>query len=138
MEKAGWLSATNEIQEKRPNKKVFALTPTGKEALDDWLADFDEAIAAALHVRSSFLMRMFFAGERPLNKTIKALKSFREQNQKALTALAQVPDRVAKYGSLVPEERKRAFWSLVASFGDNYYRAAIEWANQALDQLEKS
>ncbi|MDR0549061.1 MAG: PadR family transcriptional regulator [Deltaproteobacteria bacterium] len=137
MERAGWLSSTSVIQKAKPNKKIYALTPLGQEELLKWLANFDEAINEAFHVRSSFLTRVFFAGELPLEEARNALVAFRDQGQKALMALERIPKNVEKYSPFAPDEKKRRFWRLVADFGESFYKAEIDWANQALAKLEE-
>src|SRR2546423_4737871 len=39
LERLGLVEATNVVQDKLPDKRVFRLTGAGERALDDWLAD---------------------------------------------------------------------------------------------------
>lgn len=61
MEKSGWITSEIEFQTDKPNKKWYSLTPDGKKELMNWLASPEGAVEDMLHVRSPFLMRLFFA-----------------------------------------------------------------------------
>jgi DNA-binding PadR family transcriptional regulator len=135
MERAGWLVTERVVQDSRPNKKLYAVTDEGRLALNEWLSDADSAITEALCVRNSFLMRVFFAGELPLERVVFILRAFREQCEKALRKLDDTPHNIAEYSVIVPDESKNQYWRIVAMFGESFYRAELEWVNKALSLL---
>ncbi|MDR2056554.1 MAG: PadR family transcriptional regulator [Desulfovibrio sp.] len=135
MERSGWLTATRVVQEGRPNKKLYALTDEGKQALTGWLSDAEGAIAEALCVRNAFLMRVFFAGELPPERAVSLLRAFREQCGQALEKLGDTSRAIAEYSALVSAESRNKYWRIVAMFGESFYRAELEWADRALSLL---
>ena len=136
MERSGWLMTKRVVQDDRPNKKIYAVTDEGKRALNEWLSDAEGAIAEALCVRSAFLMRVFFAGELPPEKAVSLLRAFRERCGKALGKLGDTPRNIAEYSVIVSDESKNKYWRIVAMFGESFYRAELEWADNALSMLE--
>ena len=57
MEKMGWLTSQQVVQEDKPNKRVYSITPSGKEEFANWM----ESGSVDLSIKSAFLMRVFFA-----------------------------------------------------------------------------
>jgi DNA-binding PadR family transcriptional regulator len=138
MERSGWLTSERVIQEDKPNKKLYAITETGKQALSEWLSDANGAVGDALCVRSAFLMRVFFAGETPPERTTSLLRAFRDQCGRALKKLEEAPSNITEYSEIVPDKNRSRYWRVAAMFGEAYYRAAHEWANKALSILEEA
>ncbi len=60
LERLGWLAAEDVPGTARP-RRVFALTPAGESAFDDWLS---QPVEATRDVRLSFLVKLAFAIER--------------------------------------------------------------------------
>jgi DNA-binding PadR family transcriptional regulator len=136
MERSGWLTSERVIQEDKPNKKLYAVTEEGKQALKTWLSDAGGSIHDALYVRNAFLMRVFFAGEMPREQAVSLLRAFRGECESVLKGLDAVPSSIAEYGEVVPDPDKSKYWRIAALFGGRYYRAALDWADEALSILE--
>lgn len=136
MEKCAWLSSEHVVQDDKPNKKIYTITDSGKSELLTWLSD-KRIVEDYTKIRSSFLMRIFFAGETNEQSTVSFIQQFRGTHLTKLEKMRDVPQNVADYGSLVGDETKSRYWQLTALFGKHYYKACIEWANEALAILEE-
>jgi DNA-binding PadR family transcriptional regulator len=137
MEKDGWLSSEIEVQTGKPNRKIYAITERGRAAFMEWLAASDEAAADALHLRSAFLMRLFFSGELPPEETAAMLRLFRDKCRKALAGMAPVLDSIERCKGLIPSPGKSGAWRMVALFGKRYYEACDAWASEMIDILSR-
>jgi DNA-binding PadR family transcriptional regulator len=137
MEKSGWITSEIEFQTDKPNKKWYTLTPGGKKEFMDWLAAPEGAVENLLHVRSSFLMRLFFAGELPPEHTAAMLQNVRGACAKALEDMTPVPKNVDAYQKMIPGAERAEYWRMVAFFGEHYYQAIARWADSMLSLLEK-
>jgi DNA-binding PadR family transcriptional regulator len=135
MEQAGWLSSEIEVQTGKPNRKIYAITETGRSEFMKWLAASDEAARDALRLRNSFLMRLFFSGELPPEKAASMLRDFRDNCRNALADMAAVPDSIEQYKTLIARPEKSNAWRMVALFGKSYYEACEKWAAEMLDTL---
>jgi len=60
LEDRGWLQSSVEVQETRPSKRVFSLTPEGMNAFDQWLFFPTEHVR---DLRVEFLAKLFFIKE---------------------------------------------------------------------------
>ena len=136
MERNGWLESERVIQDEKPNKRVYSLTLAGKEEFDRWLTNPEADIKAAMAVRSAFLMRVFFAGEVDYAQAHTMLRDFRESSLEAAARLQAVSKSVTEYAELVNnDERRTKYWKIAAMFGEIFYRAEIEWAENAISIL---
>jgi len=137
MEHDGWLVCERVIQDDRPNKRVYSITPAGKTAFERWLSDPEQGIPDAMTVRSAFLMRVFFAGEIGEERAISNLRAYREECLECAARLETVPDSITAYGQLLHHDDGRSkHWKIAALFGETFYRAGIEWADKAIEILE--
>ena len=58
LERLGWVSAVPEAQPGRPARRVFALSSSGRAALERWLA---EPVARTREIRLDFLVKLYLA-----------------------------------------------------------------------------
>ena len=141
MEKAGWLSSKIEVQTGKPNRKIYAITKQGRDEFMKWLRPQKEAAAPdgsileALHLRSSFLMKLFFSGELQQEETAAFILSFRDECHVALKKMKTVPDSIEIYGEKLKHPEAAASWRMVELFGKKYYQGCEKWATEALKAL---
>ncbi|GMO67706.1 MAG: hypothetical protein Ta2A_15780 [Treponemataceae bacterium] len=137
MEKSGWITSEIEFQTDKPNKKWYSLTPGGKKEFMNWLASPEGAIEDMLHVRSPFLMRLFFAGELPPEHTAAMLQDVRASCTGALENMAVAPENADKYQNMVANPQRAEYWRMVMLFGESYYQSIAQWADSMLSLMKK-
>lgn len=133
MEKEGLLSSSVEIQKDRPNKKIYAITESGKQELKQWLAKGH--IEDAFSLRSPFLMNFFLSGDRPREENLKALEEFKKTCEESLAKLESSEVSANHYGENMGSEQK-TYWGLAAIFGRYYFEMCLRWAQDASRILE--
>ena len=104
MEKLGWLTSEIVIQTDKPNKKLYSITGAGKQELSNWLNE--NSLDNEFRSRSTFLMKLFFSGERSISENIA------EVNQDSV------------------------YWQLTARFGTLHIKACHDFAEEAIKTLE--
>jgi len=138
LEKAGSLSSEVKVQTGKPNKKIYSITKKGREEFLTWLSlsseinTIDKTIKDALHIRSSFHMKIFFSGELKPEQTISMLQNFRDECRKTLMKIKTVPDSIENYGKTVNNPDTTSGWQMIASLGKSYYETCEEWADEML------
>jgi len=142
MEKAGWLSSEVEVQTGKPNRKIYAITKQGRAEFMKWLKpgkerETDEAVLDALHLRSSFLMKLFFSGELKPEETAAFIQSFRDECRAALKKMKTIPDNIEVYGKRIKHPEAASSWRMVALFGKKYYQSCEKWAGEMLKMLSE-
>ena len=148
MEKAGWLSSKIEVQTGKPNRKIYAITKQGRVEFMKWLrpgtelsrkktVEPDGSVLEALHLRSSFLMKLFFSGELRPVETAAFIRSFRDECRAVLRKMKTAPDNIGIYRKKLKHPEAAAAWHMVALFGRKYYRCCEKWAGEMLKILSK-
>jgi len=138
MEKSGWLTSERVIQDDKPNKRVYSVTEQGKAEFTDWLTNFDP-FKPHTGKGNAFLMRIFFGGELDADCTLKLLRTSKEYSLKGIEALEGIIDEVNEEVVRQPELANSAkYWKLTALFGKIMNKAALEWADKAIEILEEN
>jgi len=133
MEGQGWISSTILQQSGKPNRKVYQITPEGKKELLDWLAEPPETP----ELRLTMLVKIFFARQLPPEKLAEHLKNWREYNINLLKQYQTEAMPVIARQSAKPGFAEEAYyWGLSLDYGIRHARMAIDWCNQALQDLE--
>jgi DNA-binding PadR family transcriptional regulator len=120
----GLAKARRVEQEKRPDKTLYRITPAGREALRVGLEQASPAVD-----RNPFELRIFF-GEHMRPGAVRAMIEARRDQQRAhLETLEEIEHTLDVQARLYP------YLTLLA--GKENARAAIRWAEQALNLLDE-
>jgi len=132
MEEEGWVSHYIEPQEGKPDKKIYSITVTGTEAFMRWLKDFPQDLEKI--ERNEFLVRIFFASRLGKSDLTYELKRYVRKQQEQLENYKKISEEV-QGGSC--GESDAFFWHMTLRRGIKATEAAIEWAEECLELLEK-
>ena len=110
MEGDGWVSATAVVQQGRPDKKVYTVSPAGRAELARWIAGLDDLAALRDQLVS---VRAQHAGR---------LDAYRDIEKQ------QFPDPVALTGAALHQY-------LVLRGGIRTERGSVEWLDEVLTAL---
>jgi DNA-binding PadR family transcriptional regulator len=130
MEREGWISSRELIQRGRPNKRLFTITPRGREALERWL----ESPYENLKLKHAPLLKTLYLGHLGADR---ALAKFAEQRAGCLAYLEELRgierDFLAQggYGS---EHRMFSYFTL--RYGIGFMEESLRWCNWAMEEIE--
>ena len=122
------------IQTEKPSKKLYSITPKGKEEFLRWLSEENDEFSKGS--KNAFLMKVFFSGCRPPKECIDMLNEFISDCSRYLNEMQQIPDSIGHYGSLVGPEQK-LYWELSADYGYSYIQMCMDWARRSIKKLEE-
>jgi DNA-binding PadR family transcriptional regulator len=120
---SGWVESRLEIQQGRPNRKVYRITEAGRAELVRWLHT-EQPLPI---YREPFLVQMFFSGELDKETILTHIIRQREGHAARLAHYEQTP--MPPLGS-VELDRKRIFWRLTLEMGMAMEQAYIDWLDQ--------
>jgi DNA-binding PadR family transcriptional regulator len=117
------------VQETRPNRRVYRLTPDGQAELDRWLAE----PVPERFTKDEFLAKLFFCGE---TSDALALRHLEEHRAALLAQLAHMEWVLREYGSR-PTRRPRLleFQMLVRDYKQALLQADLEVTERAIARL---
>ena len=137
MEDARWLTSKRILQEEKPNKRVYSITSGGKEELLNWIALQEADLGRS--VKSTFLMRLFFCGESGeigKEQALKLVHRYRDICSSHACGIKQIQEMLETELSEYPQHT--TYWKLTALHGEITYKAGIEWADKAIEILERT
>jgi len=134
MEKEELVSSTQINQEKRPNKRVYAITEKGRSALQTWL---DSGIVENRNTHVPLLVRVFFGANAP-EITLMLLKTCREMCLKQIETLQEkAAFSIEHYAETMPNGNShRIYWEMTLDYGIASTRAIVDWAQNCINKLE--
>jgi len=86
MERAGWVVSRQEQRECGPGRKLYQLTPVGRERWTRWLG---EAPAPRPHLRDEFYLKLYFLGQQAPERLAGLLSARQDQAEASVTAWAE-------------------------------------------------
>ena len=132
LEQREWVNKTVVLQNGKPDKNVYSITPTGREELLRWLADRD----LGLRVKTPILMKVFFLGERSAKENICYFESVKKSCELFLKSLEPVPQLICTYGDMIGQKEKTFYWQMTVEYGRRSLQMQIEWAQDCIRRLE--
>lgn len=122
------------LQTEKPNKKVYSITEYGKKEFMNWLCSENNSFSKG--TKDPFLVKIFFSGNNPPDKSILMLRQFSEDCKKHLSEMKDIPKSIKNYSEMV-EPYQTIYWQFTADFGNSYMQMCIDWADRAIKKLEE-
>ena len=111
-------------QRRRPDKQLYRATPAGRTAVHDWLARAENETDPD---RSTFILKLFFGSQGDRAALREQLAAFREAYARRLELYEH------KARNRTPDGDEFTFLTL--RYGIARARAAVDWADEALNEL---
>ncbi|MEX2245500.1 MAG: PadR family transcriptional regulator [Dehalococcoidia bacterium] len=136
LEEHAWVERHVQVQEHRPNRKVYEITDGGREEFARWV----RTPGLPADMRDPFLIKIFFGTEVPLEDVLVLLRRQMEEQQKVLafseTILRpKIQQAVAQHEA---ETKHGVFWTLTLEMAIAYRKAYIDWCEQSMRMLEEA
>jgi DNA-binding PadR family transcriptional regulator len=123
LEKAGLVAAQTQPQPNRPPRKVYQLTPEGREVFVDWV---HQPTPYLRHIRVEFLARLYFFHR----LTLPGFDTLVAEQKKVCQA------QVERFQELAGETDD-GFRRLVLEFRHGQLQAVIQWLDRCLEILSE-
>ncbi len=118
LDERGLIAARRVEQEHRPDKNLYRITPSGKRALDRWLAQPLPATPA----RNVFLLRVFFGRLSSKEAVIADIDAYVEQARGLRRELEQLDAESRSTGTM------NVYYSITREFGFAFADMVESWA----------
>ena len=134
LEADGLVVSHSEPQESRPDRRVYAITDSGKQAMADWLA---KPVTTLEPNKQLLLLKLFFSGglgKETLLTQLRLLRKLHEQQLDLYTTESQ--DTIKEHGKLNPElSRDAIMWESARRFGELHERMYIDWLDETIGMI---
>ena len=124
-----------EVQESRPNRKVYEITDAGREEFLRWVRE----PMMPTGLRDAFMIKVFFGTEFPVEDLLVLLRRQMEEQQMVLAFDETVMrERIRHATTEHFSKRHGLYWTLTLEHAIAYRRAYIEWCEKSMALLEES
>lgn len=113
-----------------PERILYAITPSGRQQLVSWL----ESPEAKEQVRYELLLKLFFSAATTEPVGIGYIESFKARYAPMLQQLSAMEAELAK---ILDQSEDHLNYYLTARFGTHVYQAYLNWAEEALQYLNR-
>ncbi len=119
-------------QEDRPDRKVYHITPSGREHLEVWL----KSMPSLEPNRSAALIQVFFCGQLSNEEILAKFEAVAVIMRTVLDRYQQIPSQLEEYSHMVNSKRETYFWLLTLDLGLRTMHANLEWAENVIEQIK--
>jgi DNA-binding PadR family transcriptional regulator len=135
LENKGYLNFVIQLQNDRPDKKIYSITESGKAAFKEWIENFPEKVSK--ETRDEFTLRVFFGSNISKEDLLKELQRFKEETQRNLGEINNLNEISLKY----KEEMKlinneEIYWKFVLRRACLTLEMLICWADECIEDLK--
>jgi DNA-binding PadR family transcriptional regulator len=120
----GLARARTVVQSERPDKQLYAITPTGERALTEWLeaVDADDV--------DGFYLKVFYGALIPRATLIEHVEAYRERAHELLATYDGIAERNTNRGH-------DYYHRLMLDYGYARSRASLAWADEVVAKLRR-
>jgi PadR family transcriptional regulator AphA len=134
LEQAGLTTMTEVEQTNRPDKRLYRITPAGREALQQWLANPDVEPDV---FKSPLLLHLFFGHLLPRQALIAQLERRQQKMAAELQGYEKREQEVRDSMQAPGAEANLPFLLLTFQFQKSMLQAALQWTTEAVAQLKR-
>jgi PadR family transcriptional regulator, regulatory protein AphA len=129
---SGMTEVEHVAQRDRPDRKLYHLTPAGRQAFQDWL----RGPFPMQESKSGPLVQVFFAAQMSDAELLEKFQTAAAIFSTVLERYSQVPAQIEEYMQKVPSPREHYFWMQTLELGLRTTRANLEWAEAIIADIQ--
>lgn len=130
-----WVECHVEVQEGKPNRKVFSITDEGRIELTRWLGDAD--LTEIMKYKNPLLIKIFFSGNIDLGSTMRLLEKYIAECNTIIASMNEDTRNIPGYEEQFQSEDASFYWGMTMTYGFMYYQNEIKWANWCIEKLKE-
>ncbi len=130
MEEDGLVQRQSGGNLKGPERNLYSITDSGKGVLQEWL----ELPEAKEYVKYEILLKLFFGSTVSVGEHTGRIEAFKERHLQSLKMMEAFKANLEK---VMLEDEDHMYYYLTVLFGEEVYKAYIQWAQKSLKLLEE-
>ena len=132
LEKDGLVVSSFIPQQGKPNRKEYAITEAGREALQHWL----RTPLPLRPVREAWLIQIFFAHKNSNEEIIKLLQARRDAIAARLqTFHTEGQGAIDENARMIDNPRAAELWQITLNYGIHAHEAELDWLDETIERV---
>ncbi|MHC1781255.1 MAG: PadR family transcriptional regulator [Anaerolineaceae bacterium] len=122
-------------QEGKPDKKIYAITPAGRQTLNDWLS---EPLDETPPTKSLVLLKIFFLESLGKPQTLVQLtRQLGAQRARLNRYRQETRHQIEDYTQSSNPSQSGFLWELLRQYGELQTQTSIRWLEMVIQEMEK-
>lgn len=126
----GLVESRIEVQEDRPNRKVYSITEAGKAELRQWLLS---ELPLSMS-REPFLVQLFFTHQLSNDEILELLRGQLQLHEEVLALYQEIPIPLSDDPL---EERRRSLQRMTRDLGISFQKTYVDWLKRCIQTVEQ-
>jgi len=124
-----------EPQDRRPDRRVYIITESGDNALQEWLL---QPVTKLETTKQLLLLKLFFSGKLEKEAILTQLRLMRNlHEQQGKLYKTETPDFIDEIKTLQPELKQDAYlWNAARHFGVLYEKMYVTWLDETIAMVD--
>jgi PadR family transcriptional regulator, regulatory protein AphA len=138
LEKKGYVLSSIQLQDDRPDKKIYSITAAGERAFMDWLVNFPEVSLPPK--RDEFTLRIFFGSKLEKTELRRQFEQFveeRENFKRIMTENKKLINEVADTLKM-PLQTSAMSMRFIARRAQMTNQVLVEWARECIKEIDEA
>jgi PadR family transcriptional regulator AphA len=131
MSEKGWVAIEVIAQEARPDRKLYHITPPGREELRGWLL----TPLPPEENRSADMIQVFFAAQLADEEILGIFERAAALMRSGLEHYAQIPRDIETYRLYTTSPREFFFWMLTLDIGNHTLQSNLEFIENLIQRI---
>lgn len=131
LEAKEWVESRIETQQSRPDRKVYSITPAGRQVFQEWLNRFPASLLSPC--RDEFALRIFFGGQSSHDEIQFQLRRFIREKQSETATYSLLEKKLQLAGKKNLDQAM--FRRMTIRRSNIVAEALILWAEDCLEEL---
>lgn len=133
MEAKEWVDSQIEVQETRPDRKVYTITSTGKQVFAEWMNRFPQSLLSPC--RDEFSLRVFLGSRSSRDEMLFQLRRFIREKQNEIATYSMLE---RSYETTAKKKSDQAMYRRMTMRRSNIVaEALVLWAEDCIEELEE-
>ena len=135
IEKEGLIESNTVPQSGRPDRRVYNITPAGRQALHEWLR---EPFTSIDQYKDTLLLKLFYSASLDRETILAQLRIQRGLHQKLVdTFQSETADLISQTTERAPHLHKDALlWDATRRFGEQTELVYLRWLDETIQLVE--
>ncbi len=134
MEDEGLVVSEVQRREGRPDRKVYRITPRGREKFQSWLVSFPRNLA--VRYNDEFLLRLYFGGSIGRDEVIFQVTKYKKETEEKLRHLQSLYQVIDDFAKKAGGPRDRLYWEMTLDLGIRLTRTHLEWIEDVTEKIK--
>lgn len=124
-----------EEQDDRPDKRIYTITPQGREELKQWLSQPEMELSPK---KETTVLKLFFSAQLDRETILTQLRVQRELHNQQLAYYRDVTPEVIRHvaAEFPTLTRDAVLWESTRTFGEKYEELYVQWLDEVIQLVE--